>query len=135
MEKFQLLTGRCLSILFFSIMAFGLSKGAMSQQAGFGRGVEPIDVTASSCEVRFAEFESACDLKVRLLDSKEASFIFVTVISVPEEHEISFYTEHVGMLVVGMDDAMMVTLGRCRNSSRSLRCRSDDRAATLEIRW
>ena len=79
--------------------------------------------------------ESTCDSQVRLLDSKEASVLFVTVISVPDGHEISFYTEHVVMLVVGMDDAMMVTFGRCRNNSRSLRCRSDDREATLEIRW
>jgi hypothetical protein len=70
-----------------------------------------------------------------LLDSKSISVLFVTVKSIPEEHEISFYTEHVGTLVFGADGGMMAALVRCRNDARSLRCTSDNRAATLEIRW
>lgn len=112
-----------------------LSDGVVSQQSDAGARLSPAEVTAISCEVQIGEFESACDSLVSLLDSKEVSVLYVTVKSIPEEHEITFYTEHVGMLVVGMDDGMMVTLGRCRNNARSLRCRSNDRAIVLEIRW
>jgi hypothetical protein len=126
---------RSISAAGLAIMALGISDGVMSQQSAGRAQLSPAEVTATSCEVQIGDFESACDSLVSLLDSKEVSALYVTVKSIPEEHEITFYTEHVGMLVVGMDGGMMVTLGRCRNNARSLRCRSDDRAVVLEIRW
>jgi hypothetical protein len=114
-----------------AIVSLSLSGAALGQQGV----ADQIEVTARSCNVQVNEFKSKCDTRVRLLDNKTISVLFVTVKSVPEEHEISFYTEHVGMLVFGADGGMMGAPGRCRNDTKSLHCSTNNRAATLEILW
>ena len=117
------------------IVKAGLLLCGLAFSAGVPGQTEPVDLTAATCEVQVGAFESKCSTRIELLDNKQISVLFVTVTSVPEEHEISFYTEHVGMLVIGVDDGMMVTTGNCRNNSRRLRCRSSDGGAVLEIEW
>ena len=65
----------------------------------------------------------------------QISVLFVTVESTPEVHEISFYTEHVGMLVMSMDGQMMVVVGSCENNVRILHCSSNDKKVLLKIQW
>lgn len=118
-----------------AIIGLSLSQSAVGQREAAETQIEQTEVTARSCQVQIGEFESACDSQVNLLDNEQISVLLVTVKSTPEEHEITFYTEHVGMLVIGVDDSMMVTSGRCRNNARSLRCSSVDGTVSLEIRW
>lgn len=126
----------CLSTVSISIcLCLSSAHGVLGQQSAVEDPTEQIELTARSCQVQVGEFESACESVVRLLDNEQISVIFVTVKSVPEEHEISFYTEHVGMLVVGVDGGMLPMSGDCRNNARALICDSPDRMAMLEVRW
>lgn len=126
---------RAISSACLAVASLALSAVVLGQARAPGNRNEPISMTAATCEVQVGELESACGTDVELLDNERASVLFVTVKSTPEDHEISFYTEHVGMLVIGVDDGMMITTGDCRNNVRRLRCRSDDREAMLKIQW
>jgi hypothetical protein len=92
-------------------------------------------VTARKCDVRIDTFESKCDLQVELLDNRDAPVLYVTVKSIPTTHEIGFYTEHVGILVVGIDRQLSPRRGGCKNDAKMLRCASNDGKAVLEIKW
>lgn len=117
------------------LTSLSLPLATQGQQAGAEKNTEQSVVTAKKCEVRIDQFKSKCDSQIQLLDNRQISVLIVTVESIPETHEISFYTEHVGMLVISVDGQIMVVAGRCKNSARYLRCSSDNKKAVLKITW
>ena len=133
--KFLLFSLRIYVTFCILLTSLALPLAARSQQGGTESGSSQAVVTARKCDVRIDQFKSKCGTQVNLLDNRQISVIFVTVKSIPEVHEISFYTEHVGMLVISVDGQMIPVRGKCKNSDRSLHCSSDDKKAVLKIRW